>query len=87
MQVHVYLLQRLCRGEFILDTNFAVLGAAKQMISKKWKCGKISIALDFLCKLIKRNLVNAGHKTWFTFGNFEYSVYQNNNSQCKQTHS
>ena len=71
MQVHVYLLERLCGGELIFDTNFAILGGPRQMMSKKWKSAKLSITLGFLCKLIKRcNPINVGHKTWFTSGNF-----------------
>ena len=88
MQVHVYLLDRLCRGELIFDTNFVILGAPRQMISKQWKSVKLSITLGFLCRLIKLcNLVKAGHKTWFTLEIFECGAYQNNNSQCKLTHS
>ena len=53
-------------------SDFAILGAPRRMISKKWKSVKLSITIGFLCKLIQRcSLANAGHQTWFTFRNFQ----------------
>ena len=88
MQVNVYLLERLCGSKLFFYTNFAILGAPTQMVSKKWKSVKVRVTLGFLHKLIKRcNLVSAGHKHDLLLEIFGYGVYQNNNSQPEQTHN
>ena len=68
--------------------NFAILGAPKKMINEQWKSVKVSIRLGFLPKLIERcNLVNVDHKHYLRLKIFEYRVYQNSNTKCKQTQS
>ena len=60
-------------------------GALRKIKTNKWESVKVSITLSFLHKLIKlHNLVNEGHKDDLRLAIFEYCVYQNKNSLCKQ---